>query len=332
LQFKAIRARLSRWYERNRRDLPWRRTRDPYAIWISEIMLQQTRVAAAIPYFERFLARFPDVQTLARASEAEALSLWGGLGYYSRARNLHKAAREVAAQGGFPRDYESLRALPGIGDYTAAAVASIAFQLPYAAVDANVRRVIARLAGEAEADEWALAARLLDRRDPGLWNQAMMELGALVCLPRKPCCDACPLAGHCQARARGIQTELPPRRSKPAVIRLKRTLLIVRRRGKILLTPSSRVAGFWDLPEPFAGAPMGWRIGPRIGMFRHSILHRQYHFEVREGSVERIPRSMRWCAANEPDGIPLSTIAKKALRVWRNEERTGRRARLQTME
>ena len=291
-------------------------------------MLQQTRVAAAIPYYERFLARFPDVQTLARASEAEALSLWGGLGYYSRARNLHKAAREVAAQGGFPRDYLSLRALPGVGDYTAAAVASIAFQLPYAAVDGNVRRVIARLTGDAEADERTLAARLLDRRGPGPWNQAMMELGALVCLPRKPRCDACPLAGHCQARARGTQTEIPPRRSKPAAIRLKRTLLIVRRRGKVLVTPSSLVAGFWDLPEPFAGA----RMGRRIGSFRHSILHRQYDFEVREGSVERIPRAMRWRAPNEPDGIPLSTIAKKALRVWRNEERTGHRKRLQTIE
>ncbi|HEY6340586.1 MAG TPA: A/G-specific adenine glycosylase [Bryobacteraceae bacterium] len=321
MQLNAIRARLSRWYERNRRDLPWRRTRDPYAIWISEIMLQQTRVAAAIPYYERFLARFPDVQTLARASEAEALSLWGGLGYYSRARNLHKAAREVAAQGGFPRDYQSLRALPGVGDYTAAAVASIAFQLPYAAVDANVRRVIARLTSDAEPDERTLATRLLDRRDPGPWNQAMMELGALVCLPRKPRCDACPLAGHCQARARGTQTEVPPRRSKPAAIRLKRTLLIVRRRETILVTPSSLVAGFWDLPEPFAGA----RKGQRIGSFRHSILHRQYLFEVREGFVERIPRDMRWRAANEPNGIPLSTIAKKALRVWRNkvEERQG---------
>lgn len=328
MRFKAIRARLSRWYLPNRRDLPWRRTRDPYAIWISEIMLQQTRVAVAIPYFERFLARFPDVQTLARASEAEALSLWGGLGYYSRARNLHKAAREVVAQGGFPRDYERLRALPGVGDYTAAAVASIAFQLPYAAVDANVRRVIARLAGEAEADERMLAARLLDRRDPGIWNQAMMELGALVCLPRKPRCDACPLAGLCQARARGTQTELPPRRPKPAVIRLKQTLLIVRRRGKILVTPSSLVAGFWDLPEPFAGT----RMGQRIGSFRHSILHRQYHFEVREASVERIPRGMRWRAANEPEGVPLSTIAKKALRVWPNKGRTRHGARLQTME
>jgi A/G-specific adenine glycosylase len=316
LQLKAIRARLSRWYEQNRRDLPWRRTRDPYAIWISEVMLQQTRAAAAIPYFERFLARFPDVQTLARASETEALSLWGGLGYYSRARNLHRAAREVAAQSGFPRDYQSLRALPGVGDYTAAAVASIAFQLPYAAVDANVRRLIARLTGDAEVDERRLAAQLLDRRDPGLWNQAMMELGALVCLPRKPRCDTCPLAGHCQARAGGTQAEIPPRRSKPAAIRLKRTLLIVRRRGKVLVTPSSLVAGFWDLPEPFAEARMGRRIGPCIGTFRHSILHRQYHFEVREGSVGRIPRAMRWRAANELDGIPLSTIAKKALRVW----------------
>ncbi|MEP6963562.1 MAG: A/G-specific adenine glycosylase, partial [Acidobacteriota bacterium] len=179
----AIRKALTRWFGRHQRDLPWRRTRDPYAIWISEIMLQQTRVAAVIPYFERFLQRFPKIADLAAADETEVLTIWAGLGYYSRARNLQKAAQQVAAAGAFPETFESIRDLAGIGDYTAGAVASIAFALPHPAVDGNVRRVVMRLAGSAEVDVAAEATALLDRRNPGAWNQALMELGAVVCLP-----------------------------------------------------------------------------------------------------------------------------------------------------
>ena len=179
---------LTEWYRHGHRALPWRATSDPYRIWVSEIMLQQTRAQAAIPYYERFLARFPAVEVLAAASEDEVLSLWAGLGYYTRARNLRRAAREIVTAGGFPRDYEAIRALPGVGDYTAAAIASIAFGLPYAVIDGNVLRVVARLENDASdigsprtrarfreaAQEW------LDRRDPGRFNQAMMELGATV--------------------------------------------------------------------------------------------------------------------------------------------------------
>lgn len=172
-----------RWYEGARRDLPWRRTRDPYRIWISEIMLQQTRVAAVVPYYEKFLREFPNAAALARADQDRVLALWSGLGYYSRARNLHSAARQIAAGGEFPREYESIRALPGVGDYTAAAISSIAFGSPHTAIDGNVRRVVARLAGQDEIGD--LPHQLLDRRDPGRWNQAMMELGATLCLPRK---------------------------------------------------------------------------------------------------------------------------------------------------
>jgi A/G-specific adenine glycosylase len=309
LNESTLRRKLVRWYERHKRDLPWRRTSDLYAIWISEIMLQQTRVAAVIPYYQRFLKRFPRVEDLARASEAELLSLWAGLGYYSRARNLQKAARQIVEAGSIPKDYESIRELAGVGDYTAAAVASIAFGLPHAAVDGNVRRVIMRLAGDAAADIGVLATQLLTPRDPGRWNQAVMELGATVCLPRDPLCPECPISRECQARRLGIQKELPPRKKK-VMVRREHTLLVIRRRGRILLTPSPRVSGFWELPETFAGV----RLGPRLGEFRHAITNSQYYFEVREARITTRPRACRWWDETKLIDIPLSTPTKKALR------------------
>jgi len=277
-------------------------------------MLQQTRVAAVIPYYQRFLDRFPCVEDLAQASETEVLTLWSGLGYYSRARNLQKAARQIAHQsmdaGGFPRDYPSIRALAGVGDYTAAAVASIAFGLPHAAIDGNVKRVVMRLTGNAAADLGAIAAQLLDRRDPGRWNQALMELGAVVCLPREPLCAGCPVSKECEAHRRGIQKDLPPPKQKPAIVRKELTLLVIRRKGRILLTPSRRVPGFWDLPEVFSGV----RLGARLGAFRHSITNSQYQCEVREARIGAGPRECRWWDVKKLGEIPLSTAAKKALR------------------
>jgi A/G-specific adenine glycosylase len=310
LDARAIRSALVGWYESAKRDLPWRRTRDPYAIWISEIMLQQTRVAAVIPYYERFLAAFPNVTELARAAEDQVLTMWSGLGYYSRARNLQKAARNIG--GTFPRDYESIRALPGIGEYTAAAVASIAFGLPHAAVDGNVRRVIVRLSNDDGADVAGHAEKLIDRRDPGRWNQALMELGATVCLPRDPRCGSCPIAFQCQAYRHGKQRELPSKRKKPEPLRLTRTLLMVRGKGRVLLTPSSRVKGFWDLPE--AEQVTSCQPGVLVGEFRHTITHRQYRFMVRRAKVTRFSKPLRWFADEQLDEIPLSTTAKKALR------------------
>ena len=272
-------------------------------------MLQQTRVAAAIPYYERFLARFPNAAALAQAEETEVLGLWSGLGYYSRARNLHQAAKQIVAAGGFPRDYAAIRDLPGIGDYTAAAVASIAYGLPYAVVDGNVRRVAARLTNSADPDAQDIANRLLDRGNPGQSNQALMELGAVVCLPRAPLCEACPLKRDCEAYRQGTQGELPPKRARAVVERIRKTLLLIERRGKILLVPSSRVRGFWDLPEPFEGA----RAGRKIGEFRHTILNRQYHFEVRAAEGAKIPKGGIWWTEEHP--APLSTTTKKAFRV-----------------
>jgi A/G-specific adenine glycosylase len=304
----GIRRALILWYERVKRDLPWRRTRDPYAIWISEIMLQQTRVAAVIPYYEKFLAAFPDAAALAAAPEEKVLAMWAGLGYYSRARNLQKAARTMT--GRFPADYESIRDLPGVGDYTAAAIASIAFGLPHAAVDGNVRRVIARLTGM-DSEIQTRADRLLDCSDPGRWNQAVMELGATICTPRDPVCDVCPLGGACRALRDGSQHELPARREKPEPVHLTRTLLVIRRRGRIALAPGERVQGFWDLPEPFRTA----KPGPVIARFRHTITHRHYVFEVREAAAESVPKTLRWFDARKLEEIALSTTARKALRL-----------------
>ncbi|MBZ5634958.1 MAG: A/G-specific adenine glycosylase [Acidobacteriia bacterium] len=273
-------------------------------------MLQQTRVVAVIPYYERFLKRFPRVEDLAQAAEAEVLSLWSGLGYYSRARNMQKAARQIVEAGGFPRDYESIRALAGVGDYTAAAVASIAFGLPHAAIDGNVRRVVMRLAGDPSVDVGATATQLMSRRDPGRWNQGVMELGAVVCLPREPLCAGCPVSGECEAHRLGIQRNLPPPKKKPAIVRKERSLLVIRRKGRILLTPSARVSGFWELPEVFPGV----RLGTKLGAFRHAITNSQYYFEVREARIATRPRECRWWDENKLGEIPLSTAAKKALR------------------
>jgi len=279
-------------------------------------MLQQTRVAAVIPYYEKFLSVFPDARALAAAEEDLVLRMWSGLGYYSRARNLKKAAEQIC-EDGFPRDYESIRGLAGVGDYTAAAIASIALGLPHAAVDGNVRRVIIRLTGDGAANVAELANDLLDRRDPGRWNQAMMELGATVCLPREPLCGACPVAKLCEARAQGTQAELPLKKTKPETVRLSRTLLVVRRDGRILLAPGERVAGFWDLPETLASA----KLGPVVGEFGHSITYHRYRFVVREAILRRvngIPKGFCWFTEEQLHEIPLSTTAKKALRCLKS--------------
>ena len=275
-------------------------------------MLQQTRVAAVIPYYQRFLDRFPDATALARAPEAELLALWSGLGYYSRARNLQKAARRIADSGAFPDDYASILKLSGVGPYTAAAIASISFGLPHAAVDGNVRRVLARWMNDGHADAQQIADRLLDRRDPARWNQAVMELGATICLPREPLCAECPVAAHCAARHAGTASDLPLKRAKPAPEHLERTLLVIRRNGRILLSPSPRVKGFWDLPEHAVSDGLG----ATIGEFRHTITHRHYRFTVMEAMAGAVSKGSRWHTEKELARIPLSTTARKALRIY----------------
>jgi len=252
---------------------------------------------------------------LAQAPEPELLALWSGLGYYSRARNLQKAARQIVASGAFPNDYGSILTLAGVGTYTAAAVASISFGLPHAVVDGNVRRVLARWTNDGHANTQQIADCVLDRRDPAQWNQAVMELGATICLPREPRCGECPVAANCAARRAGTASDLPLKRAKPAPEHLERTLLVIRRQGRILLAPSPRVKGFWDLPEHLENAA-NLRIGATLGEFRHTITHRHYRFTVKEAIAGAAPKGARWHTEKELTRIPLSTTARKALRIY----------------
>jgi A/G-specific adenine glycosylase len=243
-----FRKRLLGWFRQFQRELPWRRDADPYRVWLSEIMLQQTRVAAVIPYFERFLEHFPDVRALAEAPEEEVLRLWSGLGYYSRARNLQSAAKQIVAKhdGTFPRDAVAALELPGIGRYTVAAILSIAYDAKMAVLDGNVARVIARLdavRGDLrEGGRWkalqASADKLLDQKSPGDWNQAMMELGATICTPRAPQCLVCPVAKYCQARQQGKQDLIPEKRKKRATEEITLAAAVfLDARGQTLLLP-----------------------------------------------------------------------------------------------
>ncbi len=315
---------LTSWYKRNLRPLPWRETLDPYRIWISEIMLQQTRAQAVIPYYEKFLKRFPNVGALAQASEPEVLACWSGLGYYSRARNLRKAAQIVEREG-FPREYESIRALPGVGPYTAAAIASIAFGRPHAVLDGNVMRVIARLRNDpgdigssaTKARFQKVADELLSRRNAGRFNQAFMELGATVCLPKTPRCPLCPVSGYCQARAAGTASTLPVKLRPKRTVAVEKTLVLLERKKRLLLwqrpEESSLMPGFWELPEP--DQIPGVRLHDIAGSFHQSITNRRYTIQVIRGAVPRTPRGLRWVHRSELGALPLSTSARKALKI-----------------
>ena len=261
IALKQFRESLLNWFKNYQRDLPWRKNRDPYRIWISEIMLQQTRVAAVIPYYEKFLARFPDIASLATAPQEEVLRLWSGLGYYSRARNLQRAAQQMVAKhdGTFPRQREKLLELAGIGDYTASAILSIAFDDKHAVLDGNVARVVARLEairGDLrEPKRWralqSSADRLLAHESAGDWNQAMMELGATICLPRSPQCWLCPVARFCEARKLGIAEAIPEKRRKRAtvLVQLVSAVLLDAKNNSLLLPPPAKSAADDHIPS-----------------------------------------------------------------------------------
>jgi A/G-specific adenine glycosylase len=343
-----VRDALLRWYRASRRDLPWRRTRDPYAIWISEAMLQQTRVETVVPYWERFLARFPTLRDLAEAPPDDVLGAWAGLGYYSRARNLQRAAREVLERfgGALPEEPEELESLPGIGRYTAGAVASIAFDRPAPVVDGNVARVLARLhgirddVGSAAGKErlWQEAAALVAGEAPGDLNQALMELGATLCLPRAPRCGDCPVAGPCAARAAGNAELLPVKAPKRAPRELEGVAALVLRDGKALAVrrpPRGLLGGLWDLPgadlapgeEPLAGVAralaegVGLRVSRarRVGAVDHVFTHRvlQLHVfrtQARPGRVRRAGfDAHRWVSPEALARLPHGALTAKAL-------------------
>ena len=273
---------ILQWYAANGRDLPWRRTRDPYAIWLSEIILQQTRIAQGQAYWERFMARFPDVESLAAASEDEVLRLWEGLGYYSRGRNLLAAARQIAAAGAFPSTLEGIRALKGVGDYTAAAIGSIAFGLPAAVVDGNVYRVLSRYYGidtpvgstAAKKEFTALAQSLLPADRPGDFNQAMMDFGAIQCTPASPACLTCPLAATCVALREGRVESLPVRQRAAAVQTRQLVYVYLRCQGRTAIR--RRGAGdIWQgLWEPLTELLPGVEAKLLRQGVRHQLTHR----------------------------------------------------------
>lgn len=307
------------WYEKNRRDLPWRRNRDPYRVWVSEIMLQQTRVGTVLLRYEKFLRRFPDVRKLANAREASVLAEWSGLGYYRRARNLQAAAKAIVRDRGceFPKNAEQWRTLPGIGKYTAAAIASIAFNEPVAVLDGNVERVLGRVLGgrKSKGALWAAAEALLDRDRPGDFNQAMMELGALVCLPAQPKCAQCPVAKFCRTRGRGRARLRKPRQFKRQVF----YSLTQRADSALLLQRSSTeklMPGMWELPEVQADS------SEPLFSLKHAITVTDFTVHVMAGNADS--ERGNWVRISRLNSLPLTGLARKILRragVIKQEER-----------
>jgi A/G-specific adenine glycosylase len=345
----SIRLRLLRWYDKNKRDLPWRKTKDPYAIWVAETMLQQTQVKTVIVYYERFLKFFPTVRALARAPQQQVLRVWSGLGYYRRAENLKRAARQLVRrhEGKVPRIYDELRSLPGIGNYTTGAVLSIAFQQRYPALDGNARRVLSRLFNLTnDKDLHARAIQLIPPSRPGDFNQSLMELGATLCTPRAPNCPVCPVTLACAARPR-IHLRARATNQRESVLRnVIWPLAIVRRRGRILLHHRSTkglLAHLWELP----GGEVAQRSKPEaalrrelgllsadlsrprwIGEFRHSITYRRirapiYLFDYCSAGKIHLPsRRWRWTRRSELGNYPMSSMTRKALRVFDIHEKS----------
>ncbi len=338
----AFSARVIRWQKRHgRHDLPWQNTRDAYCIWLSEVMLQQTQVATVIPYYERFLARFPTVADLARATEDEVLGLWSGLGYYARGRNLLAAARVVAerSDGRFPARFDELVELPGVGRSTAGAIAALASGERRAILDGNVRRVLARHAGidgdpaaaATNALLWEVATARLPARDLGVYTQGMMDLGAQVCTPRRPACEACPVAGDCTARLEGRIAELPGRRIRAGAKRKRTAMLIALRGGEVLLekrAPAGIWGGLWSLPEaqpdadPVRCLKEDWGLVARsarsLPPFEHAFTH--FTLEVTPwllptGSqdLRAAERRASWLALSELRGAALPSPVRKLL-------------------
>jgi A/G-specific adenine glycosylase len=329
----ALRRALLRWYDHNRRDLPWRRSRDPYHIWLSEIMLQQTRVAAVLEHYRLFLESFPDIRTLAAASESAVLAAWSGLGYYRRARMLRCCAQKIVDEhcGRFPQTSEDLLTLPGIGRYTAAAIASIAFAEPVAVVDGNVERVLQRLAGRTlpAKEMWQRAQSTLSKSRPADFNQAMMELGAVVCTPRQPKCGACPLRKWCVTRGESPRLISSKRQAK------KEIWYSLDQRGahiRLVQRPkdSSLMASMWELPQLKSrltaskeGKKEGKNDEPPMGQkekneapwrtFRHSITVTDYTVHVARTGLNR--SQGRWIAVNEIPKLPITGLTRKILKA-----------------
>ena len=346
---------LLHWYRRNKRSLPWRDRQpvDPYAVWVSEIMLQQTRVEAVIPYYDKWMKLFPTVRALAAASEREVLNAWEGLGYYSRARNLHKAAMIVAEQygGELPRDLEELGRLPGIGRYTLGAIASIAFGLDVPALDGNIKRVYARVFDlSAPVDTpfgekllWELAEKQLPKQEAGDYNQALMDLGATICIPKNPRCLICPLMKICQARQNGTQTLRPVKSPKKAVPHHVHAAGVIFRDGNVLLArrPSEGLlGGMWEFPngrvtgDPLEGLAEALKMGYNIRLRKSrrllsqepfAIVHHGYtHFGVSvyvyqcELTSAPVSEQLKWISLKDLDDFPMGKIDRQIADMLHN--------------
>jgi A/G-specific adenine glycosylase len=335
-----FRRHLLAWYIRNRRNLPWRLDPTPYRVWISEIMLQQTRVNAVIPYYLKFLERFPDVESLSAASEAEVLARWAGLGYYSRARNLLRAARIIATkhQGVFPERIEELRRLPGIGRYTAGAICSIAFNSPEPIVDGNIRRVLGRVCGikkpQPDSFFWAIASQLIERRGASEFNQALMEIGALICTPADPECDQCPLYALCQTKgARKMEKSVKKREEAVGL-----AVLVATRSGKTLIcrnAPASFIPGSWFFPTGIvqngeSADQVAVRLaGSRdrlihVGRIRHAITSRRIVADVYSLEASAAIQGGRWVEESLVGEYVTSSLFIKAYKKCKSHpaERT----------
>jgi A/G-specific adenine glycosylase len=343
-QLKNFQTRLLRWFRAHKRDLPWRASRDPYRVWIAEVMLQQTRIAAVMPYYQRFLQRLPNMKSLARAPLVEVLKLWSGLGYYSRARNLHRAAKEILAHhnGKFPRDLDSALQLPGIGRYTAAAVLSIAYDVPLGVLDGNVARVLARLLairGDLrEPRRWRALAKTAQNwlacGSPGDWNQALMELGETVCTPVNPRCEICPVSKWCRAYELGLTDRIPSPRVKRAAVHIKIAAAILRDpRGRTLLVKDPGAhdhvlfSRMWQFPavevvrhpraelEKYLRATLGINgvALEALPAARHGVTFRNITLLPFLARVERLPRLARTriLALENLSHLPVSSATRK---------------------
>ncbi|MEX0939052.1 MAG: A/G-specific adenine glycosylase [Pirellulales bacterium] len=356
---QQLRRRVRAWYRRHARDLPWRRTCDPYAVWVSEVMLQQTQVETVRPYFKRFLSAFPGLSDLAAADEQQVMRHWEGLGYYRRARQLHQAAREVVERFGgiVPTDAATLRSLPGIGRYTAGAILSIAFDAREPILEANTVRLLSRLVGyrgapastEGQRVLWQLAEEILPRRDVGTFNQALMEIGSEVCKPQAPHCGECPLLPLCEAHRHQAVDQIPRPKQPPAIERVQEAAVAVRRNGRLLMLQvpeGERWAGLWDfirvrLPSDDQAARdeqiiervaslTGARVelAAHIATLKHGVtrFHITLHCHAADYVSGRLrpPQggALKWFRVGELDDLPLSTTGRKFSRLLQSQDAT----------
>ncbi|GAB4365058.1 MAG: A/G-specific adenine glycosylase [Calditrichia bacterium] len=347
-EIKTFRQNLLNWYKKHRRPFPWRKSDDPYEIWVSEVMLQQTQAATALTYFPTFIARFPTLRRLASADQQEVLKAWEKMGYYARARNLHRAAQIILNEhsGKIPTNYSEFKKLPGVGEYIAAAVMSIAFNQSWPVVDGNVKRVLARLLritepvnGASSKKVWQnFAGQLLHPEKPGDFNQAMMELGSLICKPKNPDCVQCPVKAFCTAYRQGVQSDYPKRRSTPPVPAYRIAVGIVQRNGKMLITrrrPEGLLGGLWEFPggkieseeSPARACNREIReetgVDVQVGEHLLNVKHAYSHFKVRlevfachyvQGTVRlNGPVDYRWVGLEELDAYPFPAATHKII-------------------